>query len=189
MVQTETMEDATGRRSDSTAMTTAIECQLSFRPVEEEDSRFIYSVYASTRTAELARTGWTEEQKEAFLAMQFRAQTLHYRQHYGDAEHTIIMAGGVPAGRLYIARGQEEIHIVDIALLPQWRNRGIGTALLQSLLKESSESQKPVTIHVETYNPAMTLYRRLGFCLAEDQGIYQLMKRAPAPKEEIQPYA
>ncbi len=91
----------------------------------------------------------------------------------------MILAEGRPAGRLYVARWPGEICIVDIALLPERRNRGIGTKLLEDLICESEASAKPSSIHVERFNPALRLYARLGFEVAEDEGVYFLMERPP----------
>jgi ribosomal protein S18 acetylase RimI-like enzyme len=91
----------------------------------------------------------------------------------------VILAGGEPAGRLYVARWEDEIRIVDIALLPEYRGRGLGTALLQGLIKEAEAAGKPLSIHVEMNNPARPLYDRLGFEEAGEFGVYVLMKRSP----------
>src|SRR5918992_147083 len=140
---------------------------VSLRPAEEGDEPFLYRVYASTRAAELALTGWDQEQQEAFLRQQFGAQQVHYRQRFQGAAFQVVLCEGVPAGRLYVARGADEIRIVDIALLPQWRNAGIGTALLRDLLAEGEGAGKRVSIHVERFNPALRLYARLGFRLVQ----------------------
>jgi len=139
----------------------------------------LYGVYASTRQEELAQTGWSEEQKASFLRQQFEAQSRYYREHYAGAEFSVILSDGRPAGRLYVARWPGEIRIVDIALLPERRNRGIGTKLLEDLIAESEASGKPLSIHVERFNPALRLYERLGFREVADKGVYFLMERAP----------
>ena len=90
------------------------------------------------------------------------------------------MADGEPAGRLYVNRGRSEIRIVDIALLPEHRGNEIGTALLRDLLAEADAAGKRVTIHVERLNPALGLYDRLGFSVAEDKGVYLFLERPPA---------
>lgn len=152
---------------------------ITLRPIGPDDEAFLCRVYASTRREELAGVDWTPEQVEAFLAMQFSAQHQYYQQHYAGAAFQVIEHDGVPAGRLYVARWEKEIRIVDIALLPEHRNAGIGTALLQDLLREGAEAGMPVTIHVERFNPALRLYRRLGFSLIEDKGVYLLMGWRP----------
>jgi ribosomal protein S18 acetylase RimI-like enzyme len=91
----------------------------------------------------------------------------------------IVAPGGEPAGRLYVARWEDEIRIVDIALLPDFRGRGLGTALLEDLMAEADAAGKPLSIHVEQNNPARSLYDRLGFEEAGEFGVYVLMRRAP----------
>jgi len=88
--------------------------------------------------------------------------------------------GGAPGGRLYVHRGPSEIRVVDIALLPEYRGAGVGTSLLQDLLAEGDAAGKSVTIHVERMNPALRLYERLGFAVAEDKGVYLFLARPPA---------
>ena len=150
------------------------------RPATEADEAFLLAVYTSTRAEEMAPTGWSDEQKAAFCAMQFQAQDIHYRQHYPTAQFFVIEAEKVPAGRLYVDHWEKEIRIMDIALLPAFRSKGIGTQLLRSLQNEASEAGKLLSIHVESFNPARRLYERLGFQVAEDKGVYQLMTWSPA---------
>jgi ribosomal protein S18 acetylase RimI-like enzyme len=122
---------------------------------------------------------WDDAQKDAFLRMQFDAQDAWWRENYGDASFDVILVAGEPAGRLYVHRGRSEIRIVDIALLPEHRGNGIGTRLLEELLAEGDAGGKSVTIHVERMNPALRLYERLGFSVAEDKGVYLFLERAP----------
>jgi GNAT superfamily N-acetyltransferase len=150
--------------------------EITFRPITEEDLPLLHRIYASTREEELAQTGWDDAQKAAFLDMQFHAQHTFYQEHYGDSTFEIILRRGEPAGRLYVRRSEDEILIVDIALLPEHRNQGIGTRLLRELLDEAAAAGKPVHIHVEFFNPAQRLYQRLGFRQVEDHGIYHLME-------------
>lgn len=149
----------------------------SLRPATDADRPFLFAVYASTREAEMARVPWSHEQKAEFLKMQFEAQDAHYREHYADASFDVVEADGEPVGRLYVDRWDEEIRIVDIALLPSARGGGLGTRLLEDLFEESRQSGKPVSIHVEKENPARRLYDRLGFREVEDRGVYLLMRR------------
>jgi ribosomal protein S18 acetylase RimI-like enzyme len=141
-------------------------------------------VYASTRQEELAVTGWTQEQIDAFLEMQFEAQRRHWRGNYHDTEWDIIEVDGEPAGRLYVSRWPDQIHIVDIALVPDFRGRGIGTKLLRELLEEGAASGRPVRIFVEVNNPAMTLYQRLGFTPIGEEGVYHELERRPGAAAE-----
>ena len=122
---------------------------------------------------------WDDAQREAFLRSQFEAQHAWWRENYAEASFDVIVADGEPVGRLYVHRGETEIRIVDMALLPEYRGGGIGTRLLQDLVDEADAAGKSVTIHVERMNPALRLYERLGFSLAEDKGVYLFLERAP----------
>lgn len=149
---------------------------LSFRPILDSDRDFLYAVYANTRKDELNMTDWDEAQKAAFLDMQFSAQHQYYQEHYKDTDFLIILKGNQEAGRLYIARWPEEIRIVDLALLPEFRNSGIGSQILGDVIDEAKALNKPVRIHVERFNPALNLYRRLGFNKSGEHGVYDLME-------------
>jgi ribosomal protein S18 acetylase RimI-like enzyme len=157
-----------------------IGAEVTLRPVEPGDGELLYRIYASTREEELAPVPWDGTQKEAFLRAQFSAQSQWYEQHYVGASRSIVLLGGEPCGRLYVLRGGAEIRIMDIALLPQHRGRGVGGALLRDVLDEGDRAGKAVTIHVERFNPALRLYERLGFSVAEDKGVYLLLERRPA---------
>jgi ribosomal protein S18 acetylase RimI-like enzyme len=149
---------------------------LRLRAITPEDVPFLAGVYASTRWDELAPTGWSDEEKAVFCRRQFDAQTAHYRENYPGASLQIIERDGVSIGRLYVARWEREIRIMDIALLPEHCGSGIGTELLRGLQEETRSAGKSLTIHVERFNPALGLYQRLGFKQIEDKGVYLLME-------------
>jgi ribosomal protein S18 acetylase RimI-like enzyme len=143
------------------------------------DKEFLFLVFASTREMEMSLVDWSAPQKEAFLRQQFLAQYQHYHRHYGDADFRIIEQEGRPAGRLCVDRQGGGIRIVDIALLPEFRGKGLGTQLLEDMLEEGTVAGLAVTIHVEKHNPARRLYQRLGFEPIEDNGVHWLMEWNP----------
>jgi ribosomal protein S18 acetylase RimI-like enzyme len=108
--------------------------------------------------------------------MQFRAQHTHYQTHYPTADWLVTTHAGEDIGRLYVERWPSQHRIIDIAFLPEHRGAGFGTALLTDLMDEAAAAGKAVSIHVEKFNPAMRLYRRLGFEQVEDKGVYDLMR-------------
>jgi GNAT superfamily N-acetyltransferase len=154
--------------------------------MRESDMGSLFRIYASTRVDELALTDWDEAQKEAFLRQQFGAQHAHYRQHYPGASFDLILVDGATAGRLYLDRWPDQLRIVDIALLPEWRGRGIGGALLRSILERAAALGLPVTIHVEQFNPALSLYERLGFRPVSMHGVYLLMRWSPEEENDAE---
>lgn len=149
------------------------------RPARPDDLEFLFRLYASTRTEELAPVPWSQEQKTTFLRQQFEAQDRHYRQHYAGAEFLVIELDGQPTGRLYRQRMPGEHRLMDIALLPQWRGQGLGSRLMREVLELAWQEGLPVRIHVEKFNPALRLYQRLGFRVLEDRGVYWFMECAP----------
>jgi ribosomal protein S18 acetylase RimI-like enzyme len=150
------------------------------RAASEEDLPFLFRVYASTREEELAPTGWSEEQKHAFLAMQFDAQHRYYHEHFPAARFDVIEVAGEASGRLYVDRCTDEIRVIDIALLPQYRGAGIGGRLLRGLQTEAASESRPIIIHVEQHNPAIRLYARLEFQPVADHGVYKQMIWIPS---------
>jgi ribosomal protein S18 acetylase RimI-like enzyme len=153
---------------------------VTLRPVEAGDEHFLLRVYAGTREEELAPVPWSAEEKAAFVAQQFAAQTTHYAGHYTGMSGDVILLGGVPAGRLLVARWAEEIRIVDISILPEFRGRGAGGVLLRKLMAEAAAAGKRVSIHVERTNRALGLYEGLGFRPEGEHGVYLRMEWAPA---------
>lgn len=151
---------------------------VELRPSTEADRGLLFEVYAATRAAELAQVDWSDGDRRAFLAMQFDAQDSHYRTYYPGATFDVVVVDGEPAGRLYVDRWPAEIRVVDIALLPQYRNAGIGTLLLRRVMAEAAAGKGKVSIHVEVFNPARRLYSRLGFTAVAD-GIHILMEWEP----------
>ena len=153
--------------------------RIALRPADSADGDLLLEIYASTRRAELAQVPWTDAEKDAFVRMQHTAQDRYYRAEFPHTAFSIVLFDGAPVGRLYVDRRADEIRIIDIALLAEHRGRGIGTALLTALLDEARRVAKPVRIHVERLNPALQLYRRLGFAVIEDGEVYLLMESGP----------
>jgi ribosomal protein S18 acetylase RimI-like enzyme len=149
--------------------------KLTLRPITESDLPFLLEVYMAARADELVQVSWSEIEKQKFLTSQFQAQHYHYQKYYAAASFNVIEQNGQPIGRLYVDRWPNEIRIVDIALLPHFRNQGIGSHLLRQILAEGEAANKTVSIHVEKYNPAYHLYGRLGFQKIDETGVYDLL--------------
>lgn len=149
------------------------------RPVQDDDLPFLLAVYGSTRADEMAQLPWSDDQKSAFLKSQLEAQHTYYAQVFPSAEREVLLVDGDPAGRFYVDRGLNEIHVIDIALLPPYRNRGIGSRLLGEILAEGERTGVKVTIYVEKNNPAKRLYQRLGFEVIDQDDVYCLMATEP----------
>ena len=153
---------------------------IKLRPAEEKDNSFIESVYGSTREDELNLTNWPEQQKKAFIIMQSMAQLAEYKKNYPGAAFQIILYKKQAAGRFYTWENDNEIRLIDITLLPLFRGKGIGTNLLQELIKKSNTGNKKISLHVEPGNPALQLYKRLGFVYIKNNGRHYYMERNPS---------
>lgn len=150
----------------------AADVGVSYRPLAEHDLAFIAELYISTRQEEIAATGWPPATQSAFLLQQHRAQHAHYASQYPDAERLIIERDGVAIGRMYLREDPDRFHVIDISLMPSSRGIGIGTAILTDVLHFARLVGKPTSLHVEGTNPANSLYRRLGFQLVAEGGVY-----------------
>ena len=156
--------------------------RASLRPAGAGDGEFLFQVFFHTRQAEFAAAGWEPAMVEAFLRSQHQFQDRSYRSAHPRARFQVVLLDGAPVGRLYVDPGPEAIHIIDIALLPAHRSQGLGTELLEDLVREADAGGLRMTLEVESGNPARGLYRRLGFLERETQGFHLRMERpAMAP--------
>ncbi len=152
---------------------------LSRRPATAGDRELLFQLYASTREKELALTGWSDDEKEAFVRQQFHAQDTYYHQTWPDAAYDIVALSGQPIGRIYVDLRSGTLQLMEITLLPERRGQGLGTILIQEVIAQADSLNLPVSLFVEADNPAQRLYARLGFQFTEDHGIYQLLVRPP----------
>ena len=154
---------------------------VSTRPVTDADQEFLVGVYASTRAAELAQTPWDESQKDAFIRWQYGLQKQEYETRFPDARYEVILVDGVPVGRIWVGTDETQIRLLDIALFPEFQNRGVGTYLLHQLMDEAVRSKKVLRHMVFVLNDnAYRFYERLGFETIEDLGGYKHMEWRPA---------
>lgn len=152
---------------------------VTLRTITDQDHGFLSALYAHSRAAEMALVDWPEQAKRDFLQQQFDLQHAYYVANYPGADFLVVELDGARAGRIYVYRSPGDIRLMDIALLPELRGRGIGSGLLAELIEESERSGSSITLHVEADNPAVRLYQRLGFEHLEDRGVYQFYGRRP----------
>jgi GNAT superfamily N-acetyltransferase len=154
---------------------------VTVRPVTKEDDPFLLELYGTTRADELGQVEWAEGQKEIFVRWQFDLQRREYDARFPDARYQLILIDGQPAGRIWIGEDEEQIRLLDIALLPQFQKRGAGTLLLRELMKEAANARKLLRHMVFVLNnDAHRFYERLGFVVVEDLGAYKHMEYKPA---------
>lgn len=153
---------------------------ITLRPVGPADEEFLFQLYASTRADELAPLGWSPAQQTTFLRQQFDAQRRDYQARFPAAGHQLILVAERPAGRIWVARTDAEIRLVDLALLPAAQGSGVGTQLLRSLIDEATQAGRPLRLSVLRNNHrAVRLYERLGFAVIGDTPTYLKMEYQP----------
>ena len=126
---------------------------VDLRPASEHDRELLWLIQSqSMRPSVEATWGWDE----AF-------QRLYFEEHYGDSPHQIIRIDGTDAGMLSFEIRPDHVFLRNIALLPQFQGRGIGTSVVREVMKQASRLGLPVRLQVLKVNPARRLYERLGF--------------------------
>jgi ribosomal protein S18 acetylase RimI-like enzyme len=162
---------------------------ISLRVARTEDLPLLGEIYASTRTEELQQVPWSTEQKKAFTDWQSGQQEQHYGLHYPNAERLVIErehgagdpgAAPLAIGRVYVETTGVEVRLMDITLLPGYRNQGVGTRVMNELLRYADILQRQASLHVESFNPAKRMYERMNFAVSETHGLYEFMVR-PVP--------
>lgn len=152
---------------------------VTLRSAAASDEAFLIALYSSTRKEEVAAWGWPAPAQEMFLRTQARAQQQAYAMQFPRAEHSIVEIAGRAIGRILVDQSGNEIHLVDISLLPEQRGRGVGTELLAALLDEGRKTQRPVGLRVARSNRARALYVRLGFLAIDEDPMYIIMRWSP----------
>ncbi|MGH9802527.1 MAG: GNAT family N-acetyltransferase [Blastocatellia bacterium] len=149
---------------------TNITSSIRLRPAVAEDEDFLVAVYGSTREQELAMVPWTDEQREAFVRFQLKAQLQHYQAEYPNAEYSIILFEAQPVGRVYIDRREAEVRIMDITLLPEHRGKGISSPIIRRLMDEATASAKNLSINLDKLSQSHAVFEKLGFKAPEATG-------------------
>lgn len=145
---------------------------VDLRHAASGDMAFLLALYRSVRAEEFAAVHWPPEQKHAFFDQQFAFQHRHYMAAFPDAHFLVVDCDGEPVGRLYLECSTEQWHIIDIGLLPDWRGRGMGSALLSAIQRGAAHAgAAAVLLSVAQHNArAQALYRNLGFRVVQDGG-------------------
>lgn len=160
-------------------LTVKDESNIKLREAKPADEPFLLEVFASTRAEELEGLGWDENQKLTFIKMQFLAR----ERAYPRVDNKIILLDGRAIGRLLVDRSETEILLTDIAILTEYRNAGIGSSLIQDLLREAAASNKPLKLHVFETSRAVRLYERLGFRRTGVESAYLEMTWSPVSND------
>jgi ribosomal protein S18 acetylase RimI-like enzyme len=157
--------------------------RVTFRTETDADRDFRYRLFRNSRQPEFALL-LPPPAYEQVMRHQFHAQTVSYLADFPRARFDIIELGGQPIGRIVVDRPGDVVYIVDQALIPELRNKGIGTAIMRGLMEEARAAGVPVRLMAAHGDPAMRLYARLGFA-ATDAAVpmYTTLEWRPAAAE------
>jgi len=157
------------------------------RDAVPEDEAFLFELYAAARADEFALL--PEAQRPVLLRFQYLAQSGAYRAMYPGTGYRIVLRDAQPVGRIWIAELENEVRLVDIALLPGARNSGIGSLLVGQLQRRAQAAGKPLRSSVFRFNPgSLRWHQRLGFRVAgQDELRIDLEWLAEIPQSRREP--
>ena len=161
--------------------------RLTLRQETPKDRDWLLELYADSRREELDAAGVPEPLRRPFIEQQFQIRQAAYRSAFSDAEWSIVCVEEQSVGRLILHRTSFEWRIVDLALRPEYRGQHLGTQLLQRLQNEATQAARPLRLQVLPENPAVRLYRRLGFFVTSEENFRLQMEWNPPPPHADQP--
>ena len=150
--------------------------RISLRPVTDADASFLLELYKSSRGDDLRGLGWDEVRISEFLTMQHEAQLRFDANEYKRPTDQMVLRDGELIGRLIYEPRENEIRCVDIALLPEYRNAGVGAYLIRQLQDEAKRRNKPLRLQVIRFSRAVGLFERLGFQRISETGTHFQME-------------
>lgn len=169
-----------------TELVTAGGIQVFLRRASPDDIGFLRCLYADRTAPELAALGWPASEQQALVDMQFDAHQAGYAAAFPDADHWLVTIAGQPAGRLLVSRTTDEHRVVDIVVDSGRRRLGIGTALLEEVMRDAAAAGVPVRLSALVHDQALVdWYRRLGFVVAGVRGLHLMLEWLPAGSDGL----
>jgi ribosomal protein S18 acetylase RimI-like enzyme len=173
-------EPAAPRLEDASAPFLATPVRFALRPEVEADAPFRMALFRVSRGPGWDQIPLPADRLAKIMEQQFNAQIQGYRAAYPLARLEIITVEDRPIGRLATDRGADALHLIDIAVVPEWRGQGIGAAVLRALMDEAADAATPLTLQVARDNlAAQRLYHRLGFALTTADATHLTLRRPP----------
>ena len=150
-------------------------CGVTLRPVRDDDLPFVEALYLATTEPLMKALGrWDRPVAQARVARSLR--------HHPSR---ILTDGGIDIGWLQVSQKPSGFHLNQVHLLPSYRNRGIGSCLIRRVLERAQQLRQPVTLNVIQGNPAIALYRRMGFAVVNQGAELVQMRWHPEPAEAV----
>jgi GNAT superfamily N-acetyltransferase len=143
---------------------------LSLRPAAPDDAPFLRWLFATSRAGRFESAQLSEEGLAQLLDLQFEAQRRHYALHYPEAGSWLLVEDEEPVGRLVETPRTDHLLLIDLAVAPSARRRGLATWMIGTLARKARADGLPLRCHVDPSNDALQMYFRLGFTVTGDEG-------------------
>jgi ribosomal protein S18 acetylase RimI-like enzyme len=111
------------------------------------------------------------------MLLQFSAKMAQYQTQYPNLQQRIADFQKKASGYIMWSLENDELVVVDIAVLTAYQRKGIATELLQQCIKTANQNKKPVRLTVTRDNPAISLYLRMGFTIVSSNHVHHQMQR------------
>jgi GNAT superfamily N-acetyltransferase len=141
---------------------------IALRPARSGDFDFCARLYFSGMEETIRR-----------LKLDMVAQNRNLRERWSVEEVRIITSDGVDAGWMQSSIKDGARYLEQIFIDTPFQSRGIRTGIINGLIDEAKLDQRPVTLGVVKTNPALRLYKRLGFRVThEDDRKFYMRRKA-----------
>jgi ribosomal protein S18 acetylase RimI-like enzyme len=153
---------------------------VALRPEAREDDEFLRRLITQTIAGELGADQWPEPMRSQLLGLQYLNRRMGPRSAFPQGESFVMVADAHPAGWLFLADLDHEIHLVEIMVLPELRGKGVGSVAMRQVLARAATTGKPVGLTVNVLNAgAIRLYESLGFERTGGDEIQHRMEARP----------
>ena len=106
--------------------------------------------------------------QKVFVEEQQVDPQLEYDEFEKMSRHFLATVEGIPAGTAQWRHTENGIKMERFAVMPQFRDRGIGRALLKNVLEDIGEAGNTV-IYLHAQNQVIPFYEKHGFSISGDE--------------------
>lgn len=140
---------------------------FTLRLATADDERFLRTLFCSARP-ELALLPLPPTQLELLLGQQYELQQKGYFSQFPGANTWIIETYSGPVGKITLQKSAHAVRLIDFIVAPDWRRRGVGSAILNALKQDVAARAGELRLSVDRQNTgAKRLYAKHGFVVSE----------------------
>lgn len=92
------------------------------------------------------------------------------RRIFKADESQVITIDGRDIGFMQVTETDGDLNIAQLHLANGYRGQGIGTQIVTDLIARAERDGKTISLSAPRNNPAIALYKRLGFTISRDDG-------------------